>query len=41
MIEAYSLNVSVGANQPVPFNNVTVQKGCTVKQDQPHHLCVQ
>lgn len=35
MIEAYSLNVSVGANQPVPFNNVTVQKGCTVKQTSP------
>lgn len=32
MIEAYSLGVTVGANQPVPFNNVTIQKGCSVKQ---------
>lgn len=29
MIEAYSLNVTVPTNSAVPFNNVTVQKGCT------------
>lgn len=35
MIEAYSLNVAVAANQPVPFNNVSLVKGCTVKQLSP------
>lgn len=29
MIEAYSLNVTVPANSTVPFNNVSLQKGCT------------
>lgn len=32
MIEAYSLNVPVAANSPVPFNSVSLVKGCTVKQ---------
>lgn len=31
MIEAYSLNVTVPQNTAVPFNNVTLQKGCTVE----------
>ena len=29
MIQAYSLNVTVPADSSVPFNNVTLQKGCT------------
>lgn len=32
MIEAYSNNVPVLANAPIPFNNVSVVKGCTVEQ---------
>ena len=30
MLEAYSLNVTVPADSAVPFNNVTLKKGCTV-----------
>ena len=30
MIEAYSLNVDVTADTAIPFNSVTIQKGCTV-----------
>lgn len=29
MLEAYSLGVSVLAGAAIPFNNVTVEKGCT------------
>lgn len=29
MLQAYSLNVTVPANTSVPFNNVTIEKGCT------------
>lgn len=29
MLEAYSLNVTVPATSAVPFDNVTVKKGCT------------
>lgn len=29
MLEAYSLNVAVDANSPIPFNNVALEKGCT------------
>lgn len=35
MIEAYSMNVAVAANQPVPFNSVSLLKGCDVKQLSP------
>lgn len=31
MLEAYSVNVDVAANSAVPLNNVTIDKGCTVK----------
>ena len=31
MLEAYSLNVTVPANSAVPFNNVTIRKGCTAE----------
>ena len=30
MIEAYSTNVAVGANANIPFNSVSLIKGCTV-----------
>lgn len=29
MLEAYSLNITVPADSIIPFNNVTLQKGCT------------
>lgn len=32
MIEAYSTNVAVAANQPVPFNSISIAKGCSVVQ---------
>ncbi|MBR4377271.1 MAG: hypothetical protein IKP50_00065 [Bacilli bacterium] len=35
MLEAYSLNVEVAANAAVPFNNVSLEKGCTVKLQSP------
>ena len=30
MLEAYSLNVTVPAATNIPFNNITLEKGCTV-----------
>ena len=30
MIEAYSTNISVAADTAIPFNSVTLEKGCTV-----------
>ena len=35
MLEAYSLNVVVGANSPIPFNSVSVEKGCTARLTSP------
>ena len=32
MIEAYSTNAAVAANQPVPFNSTSIAKGCDVVQ---------
>lgn len=32
MLEAYSSNITVDANQPVPFNSVALKKGCDVVQ---------
>lgn len=29
MLEAYSVNQTVGANAAIPFNNVSIRKGCT------------
>lgn len=29
MLEAYSIEVEVAAGAPIPFNNVSIQKGCT------------
>lgn len=35
MLEAYSLNVDVAENGVVPFNNVTIEKGCTAVLSAP------
>ena len=35
MLEAYSLNVAVGADSAIPFNNVTLEKGCTAVLSSP------
>lgn len=31
MLNAYSLNVTVAANTGIPFNNITLKKGCTAE----------
>ena len=31
MLEAYSNNIAVATNAAIPFNNVTIEKGCTAK----------
>lgn len=31
MLEAYSLNVTVPQDTAIPFNNTSIEKGCTVK----------
>ena len=31
MLEAYSLNQTVGANTAIPFNNTSIKKGCTAE----------
>lgn len=35
MLEAYSLNIEVAADAAIPFNNVSLEKGCTVKLQSP------
>ncbi len=35
MIEAYSLNITGNAGSAVPFNNVSIEKGCTAKFSSP------
>ena len=35
MLEAYSINVAVAADGAIPFNNVTIEKGCTAKLPSP------
>lgn len=35
MIQAYSQNITVGASQPIPFNTVSIVKGCTTTQSGP------
>lgn len=32
MIQAYSQNISVNAMQAIPFNSVSLKKGCTAEQ---------
>ena len=31
MLNAYSLNTTVAANTAIPFNNITLKKGCTAE----------
>lgn len=31
MLEAYSLNVEVAVDSPIPFQNVSLKKGCTAE----------
>ena len=40
MLEGYSLNVAVGADTAVPFNNVTVEKGCTATMPSPSSIAL-
>ena len=35
MLEAYSVNVTVGANSAIPFNSVSIEKGCTARLTSP------
>ena len=35
MLQAYSTNVTVAANTSIPFNSVTVEKGCTTNLSSP------
>ena len=35
MIEAYSQNITVAANQAIPFNGVALKKGCTAELVSP------
>ena len=35
MLEAYSLNVTVPSDSPIPFNSVTIEKGCTAVLSAP------
>ena len=35
MIQAYSQNITVAALQAIPFNNISLQKGCTATQSGP------
>lgn len=35
MLEAYSLNVTVAEDSAIPFNNVTIEKGCTARLTAP------
>lgn len=35
MLEAYSTNVTVTENSAIPFNNMTIEKGCTAKLQSP------
>ena len=32
MLQSYSIGIDVGADTPIPFNNVSLRKGCTVTQ---------
>ena len=35
MLEAYSTGITVAANSVVPFNSVSIEKGCTAKLASP------
>lgn len=40
MLEAYSLNVAVDADIAVPFNSVTIEKGCTAVLTSPSTIAL-
>lgn len=31
MLQGYSENITINAEQPIPYNNVSIEKGCTAK----------
>lgn len=35
MLEAYSVNVAVEADSAIPFNSVSIEKGCTARLTSP------
>lgn len=35
MLEAYSSNIAITADTPIPFNAVSVEKGCTARLTSP------
>ena len=35
MLEAYSTNIEVAQNSAIPFNNVSIEKGCTTSLNAP------
>lgn len=35
MLEVYSTDVLVAADSPIPFNNVSIKKGCTAVESAP------
>jgi hypothetical protein len=35
MLETYSQNISVAQNVAIPFNNVSIEKGCTAEKTAP------
>ena len=35
MLEAYSINAAVSADSAVPFNSVSIEKGCTARLTSP------
>ena len=35
MLEGYSTNIEVATGAAIPFNNVTIEKGCTAKLNAP------
>lgn len=38
MLEAYSLNIAVGADADIPFNNIVIEKGCTANLAAPSSI---
>ena len=40
MLEAYSVNVTSAANTAIPFNNVSIEKGCTVNMVSPSSVAL-
>ncbi|HAH17800.1 MAG TPA: hypothetical protein DCL29_02140 [Eubacterium sp.] len=35
MLQGYSENINVATNATIPFNNVSIEKGCTARLDAP------